>query len=271
MSGSSRDLAPPDPCAGSRAGLGPRHAGRTAARRLHLTGAAWLVGLLAFTAAAQAEVEIPLTPPRVVDPQIIDSHLPGAGALPTRRSLLRGRRSRRAIARAVRGSRARRRRVGRADGGNCPDAYLVPAPDNLSRVDAATLCLIDVQRARAGRPSLSESSKLVRAATAHSQDMTARGYFDHVSPDGGSVLSRLLAVGFVHPAAGYDIGENIAWATGQDATPASVVDMWMHSPEHRSNILHSQYRQSGVGVSPGVPDSSAAGQPGATYTADFGA
>lgn len=46
--------------------------------------------------------------------------------------------------------------------------------------------------------------------------------------------------------AGYpysNIGENIALAM----TPAQVVDMWMHSPPHRANILNPEFTEVGIG------------------------
>jgi uncharacterized protein YkwD len=144
----------------------------------------------------------------------------------------------------------------------------MPAPGNLSRIDAATLCLINVRREADRLGPLADNAKLDRAAFGHSQDMARRGYFDHVSPGGSSLVSRLVAVGFLRGGR-FSLAENIAWGTSGAASPASEVNMWMNSPDHRANILNGRYHRSGVGVSPGVPDHSAAGQPGATYTEDF--
>jgi uncharacterized protein YkwD len=35
----------------------------------------------------------------------------------------------------------------------------------------------------------------------------------------------------------WHVAENIAWGTGPNSTPRSIVADWMASPEHRANIL----------------------------------
>jgi uncharacterized protein YkwD len=42
------------------------------------------------------------------------------------------------------------------------------------------------------------------------------------------------------------------------------------SPEHLANILELQYRDTGIGVTPAVPNSLGEGAPGATYAQEFG-
>lgn len=146
----------------------------------------------------------------------------------------------------------------------------MPAPGNLARVAAATLCLVNQQRRDAGLRPLSDNAKLDQVARAHSQDMIARGYFDHNSPTGSTPETRMIGVGYISARVGYTVGENIAWGSGSYATPASIVDEWMHSPGHRANILDADYRDSGLGVTPGSPGPLADGQAGAVYTQDFG-
>ncbi len=151
----------------------------------------------------------------------------------------------------------------------CPDAHLVPTSGNLDRVAAATLCLVNQQRALHGLPRLHAQAALTAAAAAHSRDMVVRGYFDHVSPSGVGPLSRIRRAGYVHPGGAFAIAENIA-AAGGPATPAVVVSLWMHSPGHRANILSPAYRDTGIGVATGMPVRVGSGR-GATYTEDFGA
>ena len=101
--------------------------------------------------------------------------------------------------------------------------------------------------------------------------MSAQAYFEHTSPDGQTPLSRVQACGYVSgQQAAYEVGENIAWGTLNLATPASIVTAWMNSPDHRANILRAAFRQEGLGVDASVPGSLGNGQPGATYTQDFG-
>ena len=151
----------------------------------------------------------------------------------------------------------------------CGDTQMVPAAGNLSQVAATTLCLINQQRTHAGLTPLHDDTRLDQAARAHSQDMTARGYFDHVSPSGSTPESRVTAVGYLKGAGSWAVGENIAWGSLTLATPQEIVSSWMRSPGHRANILDARFRDSGIGVSPAVPRLGL-GQAGATYTQDFG-
>jgi len=51
-------------------------------------------------------------------------------------------------------------------------------------------------------------------------------------------------VGILHFKA---MGENIAYNRGYDDAGAVVVERWMISPEHRANILYSDFQASAVG------------------------
>ncbi len=153
-------------------------------------------------------------------------------------------------------------------GGVCPDAWLVPTPANLARVGAATLCLVDQQRAAARLAPLQADAALTAAAARHSLDMVAQDYLGHLSPSGAGPLERLRASGYILPHAGYDIAENITAAVGDQATPAATVALWMGAPDFRANILSPTYRDTGIGVAPATPALDGDG-PGATYTQDF--
>jgi uncharacterized protein YkwD len=151
---------------------------------------------------------------------------------------------------------------------SCPNADLTPKAGNLESVRAATLCLVNGERARYGEPVLIEDTHLASAATGHSQDMVERHYFEHISPTGQTLLMRIRASGFIpNDNVGYTLGENIAWGTLWLGTPRAIVRAWMQSPGHRANILEGAYRYSGIGIDPEVAD----GQPGGMYTQDFGA
>ncbi len=115
---------------------------------------------------------------------------------------------------------------------------------DLARVRTDLLARINALRRRAGAPRLSANYHLDVAAQRHAEDMLARSYFAHRSPDGTSVRERA-------PAAGYDwsaIGENLA--EGQ-RTLDQAVDGWMASPGHRENILDHRFTESGVGLALG--------------------
>jgi uncharacterized protein YkwD len=155
--------------------------------------------------------------------------------------------------------------------GGCRHTGLTPTAANVRLIRAATLCLINRERAANGERPLRPNARLRRAAQTHSQSMSFDDYFEHVGPGGVTPLARLRAVGYISSShAGYEVGENIAWGTLGLATPRAIVAAWMASPGHRANILDRRYRETGVGVSPRPPARFAHGQPGAIYTQDFG-
>jgi len=134
---------------------------------------------------------------------------------------------------------------------------------------AATLCLLNEQRAAQHLPALSSSSPLRAAASAYAREMVGRRFFDHVSPDGSTMLQRIKAAGWVAASGSWTAGENIAWGSGGSGTPASIVDSWMHSAGHRANILNGAFVEIGIGIAPGAPQAGVRGD-AATYVTDFG-
>jgi Cysteine-rich secretory protein family len=154
---------------------------------------------------------------------------------------------------------------------SCSGADLRPNATNIPDVEAATLCLLNEQRAANGLRPLARNDALARASRTHSEDMVSGGYFEHLSRNGATPRERIEAAGYaVRGLATWTVGENIAWGTSILATPARVVDDWMRSPGHRANILRSTYREVGAGVALGVPPLNLRGFLGATYTTDFG-
>ncbi|MFE5214027.1 MULTISPECIES: sigma-70 family RNA polymerase sigma factor [unclassified Streptomyces] len=127
-----------------------------------------------------------------------------------------------------------------------------PAP---SGTVAQVVALVNKERASAGCGPLTEDPQLEKAAQNHSDDMAARGFFDHTNPDGADPGQRITATGYRWSTE----GENIA--QGQQ-TAASVMDSWMHSPGHRANILNCSFKNIGVGVHKGAG--------GPWWTQDFG-
>lgn len=101
------------------------------------------------------------------------------------------------------------------------------------------LDLVNTERARYGLDQLIWNSDLASAAYEHCKDMADRGYFSHNTPEGLTPFDRLRAHGIDYIAA----AENIA--AGQP-DPQSVVDAWMNSPDHRSNILNAKLKEIGI-------------------------
>ncbi|MDQ6914440.1 MAG: CAP domain-containing protein [Actinomycetota bacterium] len=149
----------------------------------------------------------------------------------------------------------------------CAGADEAPDANNLGVVSDASLCLLNGERSARGLGSLTANGLLGRAAVAHSAEMVSSGVFSHESPDGTPFDQRILAAGYRPLGGAWTVGENIAWGSGSLATPRSIVAAWMASAPHRANILEPDFQEIGVGVVQGTPS----GDPGATYTTDFGA
>ncbi len=98
--------------------------------------------------------------------------------------------------------------------------------------------------------------------------MVARRFFEHDTPEGTDPQARMLAAGY--PSNNAYTGENIAWAGGKRASPWEIVDLWMHSPPHRENILSSGYTEIGIGLARGAPEPQRSDGVPWTYTTDFG-
>lgn len=145
-----------------------------------------------------------------------------------------------------------------------------PTSANLAAARAATLCLLNVERARAGLGPLHENGTLDAAARSQSANMVALHIFDHTLPGTSGVVDRLLRSGYVNRNEAWSVGENIAWGTERLASPQAIVTAWMNSPGHRANILTRAFRAIGIGIVTAVPVTGFGGQPGATYTTDFG-
>src|SRR3954452_21109688 len=155
-----------------------------------------------------------------------------------------------------------------AQAADCPGADLVPAAGNLPQVAQATLCLLNNERAAQGLRPVAEAPGLTQPSAAYSARMVAQRFFAHVSPDGGTLVDRLTAGGYIAPDGDWTVGENIAWGQGDLATPRNIAVGWINSRGHRHNILTGEFTEIGIGIALGPP-----GDPswGATYTTDFGA
>ncbi|MER6625610.1 CAP domain-containing protein [Streptomyces sp. NPDC000931] len=115
------------------------------------------------------------------------------------------------------------------------------APSSAEAVAGAeVLRLVNVERAKVGCSPVTASSALTDLATAFSDDMAGRGFFDHTDPDGDTPWDRAKTAGISNLG-----GENIA--RGQ-ADAAAVMQAWMDSPGHKANILNCDFKTLGVGV-----------------------
>lgn len=125
---------------------------------------------------------------------------------------------------------------------------------------------------------LTANYSLEIAAQRHAQDMNDRGYFSHFTPEGLSYVERVRNAGYLKPSPGgcgcpsqfsidtensqspgfsvaggdtctcepqFALGENLA--KGQ-LSVEQVVEDWMNSPNHRENILRSEFAEIGIGI-----------------------
>jgi uncharacterized protein YkwD len=154
----------------------------------------------------------------------------------------------------------------------CAGENLIPDAQNAPAVRAATLCLLNQQRAADHERPLRANPALQAAAQRYAGTMVAGRFFAHVSPTGSTLDQRIRqGTSYLRRALSWQIGENIAWGSGTRARPLDTVAAWMASPPHRANILRGSFREIGIGVAPGapVPGFDAAGA--ATYANAFGA
>lgn len=159
-------------------------------------------------------------------------------------------------------------RAGKAQA--CQNADLMPDASNLAQIKSATLCLLDAERAGSGLKALAANGHLAAAAQSYSAHMVRDDFFDHVSPTGSTLLSRIKGqTRYLQGARSYLLGENLAWGAGDRATPRQTMIAWMNSPGHRRNILDKGFKQVGIGVVLGAP-SDVGDATAATYTTEFG-
>jgi hypothetical protein len=91
---------------------------------------------------------------------------------------------------------------------------------------------------------LYESEILKKTAELKLQDMLQKDYWDHTGPNGETAWDFMEQSGYRYLLA----GENLArgYTNSQE-----VVEAWMNSPSHRSNILNGRFKEIGVAVGAG--------------------
>lgn len=105
--------------------------------------------------------------------------------------------------------------------------------------------LTNVERVSKSLPELRVSEVLNEAARLKAEDMAAKSYFAHTSPEGITPWYWLERVGYSYVYAGENLAVN--FVDSEDVTEA-----WMNSPTHRANIVHGAYTEVGTGVAVGT-------------------
>ncbi len=102
---------------------------------------------------------------------------------------------------------------------------------------------INGERSHAGLSALHLDAQLQQTAQAHAEDMQARHYYSHVSPEGADVSARVRASGYLSCNCPFQIGENIVAAM----SPEEAIAIWMGSPAHLANLLSDTFQDIGIG------------------------
>ncbi|MDA0564027.1 CAP domain-containing protein [Streptomonospora sp. S1-112] len=124
-----------------------------------------------------------------------------------------------------------------------------PGPDGDAPAEPSSLAMAVVEiandeRADAGCDPLHVDPRLTAASQGHADDMAARDYMAHETPEGVGPQERAAEAGYQAWS-----GENVA--AGYSSAEA-VMDGWMDSPGHRANILDCGNTEIGVGVTDGM-------------------
>jgi uncharacterized protein YkwD len=123
-------------------------------------------------------------------------------------------------------------------------------PASLADLPAQMINAVNAQRQNAGLAAYQSDPELAKMALAHAQDMVARGYFSHNTPEGITLDDRFE----IHNVNASWNGENIQRNVKPlDKTVAEAIRWFMNSAPHRANLLHRRFDKIGIGVAEGPP------------------
>lgn len=130
------------------------------------------------------------------------------------------------------------------------------------RVAAELLSRVNHVRRRAGLPPLAANPLLDEISQRHAEDMLARSYSAHRTPEGLGPSDRARAWGYRS-----GIGENIV---EQRFSAEDALEAWMGSPGHRRNLLDPGSREMGLGLAVGAGHDAAPGGYRVIWVQSFG-
>lgn len=117
----------------------------------------------------------------------------------------------------------------------CSDEY------STAELAAQAVALGNTERAAAGAGPLAVDPVLQAVAQAYAEIQAAQGFIGHTDLNGDTVDGRLNNAGYAWTA----VGENLAYGP---CTAEDVVQGWMNSEGHRTNLLRSVFTHTGLGV-----------------------
>lgn len=101
------------------------------------------------------------------------------------------------------------------------------------------IVLINSTRATNGVGQLSPNAMLMKSAQAKADDMCAKKYWSHDTPDGKKFYDWIIEAGYHYRLS----GENLA----RDCGDNRCMELWLNSPTHKDVMLDPGYREIGVG------------------------
>ncbi len=125
------------------------------------------------------------------------------------------------------------------------------------------LSATNTQRGANGVAALGLNDKLDAAAQAKANDMAARNYWSHNTPEGNPPWVFVTAQGYSY----LKIGENLAAGFADEN---ATITGWMNSPAHRENMLDPAFSQVGFGFANNANYTSAGGGPMTIVVAYYG-
>lgn len=107
------------------------------------------------------------------------------------------------------------------------------------------IALTNASRTSFGLSKLNDNSLLAQAAQSKANDMLAKGYFSHNTPEGKTPWDFVVAAGYNYVSAGENLAVNFVEAE-------DVENAWMNSPGHKANILNQTFSEIGIGIAQGT-------------------
>ena len=122
---------------------------------------------------------------------------------------------------------------------DCSDIYSAKTDKDYYSLSHKVYEIVNQERIKAGVKPLRFNDKVYKAAMIRAKE--CHKYFSHIRPNGKDCFTALSEAGVKQNYA----GENIAVGF---SSPKSVMEVWMQSSGHRSNILNPVFTDFGCGV-----------------------
>lgn len=113
-----------------------------------------------------------------------------------------------------------------------------------AEAEALTLERINRIRSAAGLQPLRVNERLAEVARAYSRQMAEERFFEHTSPSGSTLQTRVNGAGLRWTR----LGENIYKSYNLPDPVSGALKGWINSPGHKHNILNPNFTETGIGV-----------------------